>query len=76
MAQIILTVPDPAVARIQAAFVEVFGWNVNMGITQTEFVRQRLIAFMKEITVRHERQAAVAATEATVVSDVNNINIS
>jgi hypothetical protein len=59
-----ITVPDAQVTRVQTALKAYLG---NPAMTNPEVVeglRQEFIARIKEIVVRQEREAAIAAAEA------------
>jgi hypothetical protein len=69
-----VTVPDAEVARLQAAARGHFG-QVDDGAGElrdlsnaeiTERLRQDVVAMLKQMVRRHERQAALLAAEASV----------
>lgn len=53
MAQLILTVDDLHVPRVQAAFGEILG--SEGGMATAEEVRQHLIEYVRDTTLRYER---------------------
>lgn len=72
MADLTITVPDPAVARVQAAFGKslgtVDGSNVPRDAT-TEEVRQAIVQFLEDTVTRIDKRDA-AATASDAVTDV------
>lgn len=75
MAQVTLTVPDDKVDRIRDAFAAEFGWTAESGLTKTQFLKQQIIEYVKQVTRNHEANQAAATARQTVNSDVNSINI-
>lgn len=81
MAQIILTIPDAQVGRVQDAVTARHGWVSGSGLTKTQFVKKYLIDILKEdvkfvealaakepsrLEGNTAEQAAIASVEAEV----------
>lgn len=71
MGSLTLTVPSNQDQRVLDAFCNTFGYNVNSGISQATFTKQRLIDYVTQIVKDYERQQATAVAEAAIT----NVNL-
>jgi hypothetical protein len=75
MANLTLQIPDAQVPRIQEAFMARFGYDPELGQSEAVFVKERLIAYMKQVVKDHEGQRAVADARLAAEADVDAIDI-
>lgn len=79
MAQIILTVPDAQVNRVQDAVTARHGWVSGSGLTKTQFVKKYLVdtliadvKFMEAQTARETHRLAANSAEQTAIASVDS----
>lgn len=75
MAQITITIPDDKVDRIRDAFAAEFNWSPSLGVTKTQFTKDKVIEYTKQVTRNYE--AGIAADIATQAkyAEINAISI-
>jgi ABC-type microcin C transport system permease subunit YejE len=57
-----ITVPDAQVQRV----LDAFGWAEASGVSRAEFMRSRLIRYVRDVVAQYERDAAARAAAAAV----------
>mgnify|MGYP006935528737 CR=1 FL=1 len=68
MGSVTLTIPDNEDQRVLDAFCNSFGYNASVDGTQGQFLKKKLITYVKQVVSDYERQAAFAnASESLTV---------
>lgn len=75
MAQIILNVPDDKEQRFINAFVTVFGWYQELGITKKQFMKLKLKNYAKEILYRAEISELQKTAANTLQTEIDGIEV-
>jgi hypothetical protein len=74
MAQIVVDVPDAVVPRVLDAFAATYAYNPGSGLTKAQFAKQRLAAYVKQVTVAYEAtrdaEAARQTSTQTATTDI------
>lgn len=74
MADISITIPDAVVSRVLDAFDGSYPGRPQ-GVTQAAWAKQKVIAYVRDVTVSYERQqaaiAAAAAAEAAADQEID-----
>lgn len=75
MAQIIIDIPDTHAIEVRDAFANTFGWTDQLGVTKTQFAKQQVAAFVKQIYKQYKiAQASNVATQ-TAIAEVDIVTI-
>jgi hypothetical protein len=67
MAQIAITIPDAQLSRVIAAFCNSYGYAeavaITPGLTQAQFAKQQVLAFIRSTVINYEQNQAVIAAQ-------------
>lgn len=75
MAQIIIEIPDDKAVDIRDAFADVFGWTDQLGVTKTQFAKQKIAEYVKQIYKQYKVSLASNAATQTAISEVDTVII-
>ena len=77
MAQVLITIPDGAVARVLDGFAIRYNYDRNKleAETKAQFAKRMLINFIKQSVVDIEADAARRTASTTVTTEVEGIGI-
>lgn len=75
MAQIIIEIPDTHAAEVRDAFADIFGWTDQLGVTKTQFAKQKVADFVKQIYKQYKVSLASNAATQAAVAEVDVVII-
>jgi hypothetical protein len=74
--QITITINEDSKAdRIAEAFDSEFPGRTETGLTKRQWVKQQLVAYIKQVTRNYEANAAASTARQTKETEVNSIEI-
>lgn len=75
MAQIVIDIPDQYVTPVLDAFAATYRWSVESGLTKSQFAKQQVAKFIKEVYQRYQADQASETARQTSVTETNQVII-
>ena len=73
MATFTVTIPDAAVPEVIASLCLQYGWDSTLGVTQANFAKQQLGAWLTGVYVNYKAQQAANAAAGTALTTANAV---
>jgi len=74
MANITINIPDQHIQRILQAFTA-NGYNPQADGTKAEYTKQKIIQYIREVTIAYESSLAIKSARESVQQELNGVEL-